>query len=127
MRVRLESLANVLSHQTFVSFASTIGRAHGRWVGPRPEIKSEYEVELEIPGPLRWGEQINVTEQMIPAVFEQGGDTFLIGTLQRFDGTVAEVTLADSVMLVELDRVACTMPCQVVIRTRDLQLFDANV
>lgn len=92
-----------------------------------PEMNAEYEIEIDIPGTLRWGEQINATTQMTPGVFEQGGETFLSGSLQRFDGNVAEVMLAEDVILIEVDRVGCEMPCHVVIKTRDLQLFDASV
>lgn len=92
-----------------------------------PAVNSEYEVELDIPGKLIWGEQIDVSQSSTPAILEQDGNTLMFGTLQSFDGSVAEMRLGEELMLVEVDRVECQLPCNVAINTRQLRLFDANI
>jgi hypothetical protein len=92
-----------------------------------PAVNSEYEVELDIPGRLIWGEQINVTESTTPAILERDGETLVFGTLQRSDGSAAELRLGEELILVEVDRVECQLPCDVVVKTHQLRLFDANI
>lgn len=90
-------------------------------------VGSEYEVELDIPDKLIWGEHIDVTRPSALAIAERDGDTLLFGALQSFDGKVAELRLGDDLILVEVDRVDCQLPCNVELKVHQLRLFDANL
>ncbi|MFC4311215.1 hypothetical protein ACFPN2_19105 [Steroidobacter flavus] len=127
MRIRVARVDSTSSDQAVVSFVSAIGRARGQWMGTAPAVDSEYEVEFDIPGALVWGDRIDATESSVPAMIDQRGDTQVFGTLQNFDGRVAELRLGDDLILVEVDRVECRLPCNVAIKVQQLRLFDANV
>ena len=127
MRIRVESLEQAGQVAT-VSFTCLVGSARARWMGGVPIVSVDYEVELEVPGILKWGEQIVETKQTRPAISQQAAQALIVGTLSamRSEG-VAEVRVGDDIILVEVDRIGGKVPCNVVIRTADLQLFDINI
>jgi hypothetical protein len=126
MRVRVKSVGSASASQTCVSFVCDIGGGSGQWLGSAPSVDAEYDVEIDLLGVLKWGEQVRATEQLAPSLAQREQLTVVVGTLQAFDGEVAELRLLDDVVLVEVDRVGSEVPCQVEIQTRGLRLFDAN-
>jgi hypothetical protein len=57
MRVRIDQSADARTQA--VPFSSSVGRSAGIWRSDTPPDPGEYDVELEIPGTLRWEHEIH--------------------------------------------------------------------
>lgn len=128
MRISIERVTQLPSGDSLITFVAQFGTASGKWAGPPPGAGNECDVELEIPGPLKWGDDICEVDNGEPAIFQRGEATYIVGRLQAMneDG-IAEVTLRDAVVVVEVSDGGCKPPCDVLIKTSNLQLFDANI
>ena len=114
-----------------VHFESQLGSAYARWIGSTPERGIEYDVELEVPGTLRWGREIRGKSETTVAeerIFEQGGTVHLVGRLESIDeqGT-GTIRFGGDIVLIEIVDVPRTIPGWVHICVPQLQLFDISL
>jgi hypothetical protein len=101
MRVKIEKVS-VDDTRTTVSFSTTLGSAVAEWLGQPPRLHEEYDVELEIPGRLTWGDSIHQVHAGREAIESGMGTVGLVGRIVSVDedGCLA-LQIGDSIVLVD--------------------------
>ena len=128
MKLHINQVINAQAESATVSFSSTYGNATSRWVGTPPEVGCDYDVEIDVPGILRWNTEISKAQTSVQSIFEDDGKVCIFGQLKSIDEAgVAVIQLHDDMILVEVKGIPSPIPDYVLIKVPFLQLFDANL
>ena len=128
MRLRVKRIVEIKPDAATVSFSTHLGDASGQWVGELPTVGGNYEVEIEVPGVLKWNTEISETQRTVESVFEENSQVCIVGRLQSIDDDgVAAIQLCNDILLVEIVGTPSSIPCEVLIRVPLLRLFDTRL
>jgi hypothetical protein len=67
MRVRVERVSSDQA-QTTVEFSADAGSATADWEGETPLLHAEFDVEIEVPGRMAWGNEIHKLAGSLEAI-----------------------------------------------------------
>ena len=127
MRVTVTSLVDAKAG--LVGFTTQYGDGLGHWQGTLPKLGLSYEVELSVDAVLRSGRDLApVHSGATPMIRVMDGGTELVGQLIDVgeDG-VAVVQLGDSVLMLDMEGRAVSVPVWVKVGPVQLDVHDTGV
>jgi len=128
MRLRVNRIVEIKPGAATVSFGTQLGDASGQWVGDLPIVGGNYEVEIEVPGVLKWNTEISETQSTVESVFEENSRVCIVGRLLAIDDDgVAAIELCGDIILVEIVGTPSSIPCSVLIIVPSIRLFDTHL
>ena len=127
MRIDVRRVSDVQADRATVEFSAAPGAATALWMGPPPAAGDRRDVELELPGVLTWGIDIQASSGA-DSIFEKDGQVHLVGRMQAMgDDGVAQIRIGDGFVLAEVVGAAVACPCSVLVTVSPLKVFDTNV
>lgn len=128
MKLHVNKVTEAQANSAMVSFSSALGNASARWMGLPPIVGNEYEVEIDVPGILKWGDEISESLTPVESIFEEGGQVCIVGQLKSIDEDgVAAIQFSNDIVLVEVNSTPGSVPSHVLIKIPHLQLFDRHL
>jgi hypothetical protein len=111
--------------EIWVDYRSVIGSGTALWAGHSPTAGQEYDVELEIEGPLRWGTDIVITPADQPHVTSSESDVRIRGVVDSLgESDWAAVRLGSAILMIETEGKPFEPGTFVEVRGRKLTLHD---
>jgi hypothetical protein len=96
------TITDIRDAERLVSFTSAAGAASGIWRGSRSPQIGQCDVELDIPGRLRWGHGIAKSNRTSAGLRELDGECELVGRAIEWDGAgVLTIEVGGGIVLVE--------------------------
>ncbi|WP_146164696.1 MULTISPECIES: hypothetical protein [Halomonas] len=126
MNVKIEEI-KVLNKNTFVNFASPLGRGKAIWLGNMPIKNENYDVEIDIDEKLWWGSTILGANSKQPKIKEGKDSIELTGEVVAIeeDGLLI-VSIGGSLIFVETDLEKNPQKPFVTMRTHHLTMHESN-
>ena len=128
MRVTVSAIRG--SVPPLVEFRSVAGGADAIWRGDVPPELQDYDVELEVPEQLRWGQDAGVDAEAAAGISHLGSDTRIVGRVLECDDVgVLSVEVAGTLIMVELTErpPANIAGANVSLRVRRLELYPSSL
>jgi|GEM_PF-801211 len=128
MLVTIESYSKSMSGNWSVTFLSPYGQGEAEWRGQPPTLGQQYSVELELPQPLAWGQEITPASDPTPAVGTEEDGHFMVALVEQVDedGCVT-VRVGSSIVLLETTGMATVVGGYIRVRFDRLILFDTGL
>lgn len=128
MKINITKIKKLEEAQAAVQFDSSWGSAPATWMGEAPEVGNEYDVEIEVPSALNWGEDIYESLKSGVGIFESDGRACLTCHLDSIDeNEVATILFGDDVLLIEVKGMPTPHPALVLLKPAILHLFNINL
>ncbi|MFB7141978.1 hypothetical protein ACFCYN_20190 [Gottfriedia sp. NPDC056225] len=103
MRIIVVEYIKELSDGYIVKFNSPYGSAEGRWVGSKPKLNAEFDIEIDIPEILEWEKQINQIDKDITQITRDENHVILSGVLESVEPDGYSVLrMGDNIVIFEL-------------------------
>lgn len=119
---------NIRGKDVSVSFLSTEGAGNALWYGEYPKVGRIYEVEIEVPGILRWGESIKASEKNTTSISNEGDNIYIVGIVNSIDENgVVVVQIGNEAILVETVNWPTITPHFAQIKVERIKLFDIRL
>lgn len=128
MRVTVTGIRG--SAPSLVEFTSDVGNADAIWRGHSPPELQDYDVELNIPGQLRWGAEAEIDAAAAAGISRVGAETRVVGRVVECDDIgVLSLELAGSLVMVELadGPPSDVAGANVSLRIRRLELYPSSI
>lgn len=126
MLIHLREVRQASEAAITVVFRTACGDGVARWVGEPVQVGETYDVELTIEETLTWGSTITDAEEGNSISFEDSVLT-LHGELVDLTGTDGALKVCGSIILFDTFDVRSPSTSFVVVRTRDVSLYDTNM
>lgn len=127
----MEIKINEVNHKSlkcYVIFSTEFGNSKALWNGETPpEVNKGYFVEFEVPGILRWGEDIIISDKKEYVIKMDNGITQLAGMVESVDEDgYTVVRIDENIITLETEGSPFPIETFVIVKTDNLILFDVN-
>jgi hypothetical protein len=111
-----------------ILFETTIGAAQAHWMGHKPEINKEYNVEIDIKDVLEWDMSISKSNFTKDLIYQEEGYFCMNTELNSIDeNNIVALKINGSFVFVETVNVPKNAPSRVVIKAKNVNIFDINL
>jgi hypothetical protein len=114
-----------------IAFTSAAGSADAIWRGDSPPELREYDVELDVPGQIRWGQDAEIDAMSAPGISRLGEEVRVVGRVLDYDDVgVLSLEFAGTLVMVQVadgpspDVVVGTV---VSVRVRQLEIYPSSI
>lgn len=121
---------NIKNEACYVEFISNYGFAKALWQGEVPQIEISYDVEIEIPTILRWGDEIRLgaTNELKNMLTLKKDKIFICGVIESVDiiddNKTCEIRVGDSLIIVDVEGIPDNMVGKTIsITTENIVLY----
>jgi hypothetical protein len=128
VRVTVTEIRGTAPH--IVGFSSAAGSATGIWRGETPPGFRDYDVELEVPGKLRWGKDVDIDEGAPAGLRQFDGEGQIVARAVECDAAgVLSLELGGTIVMVELSNrpSADVAGATVSVRVQHLEIYPSMV
>lgn len=123
MQIQVRSVYEVRK-ELLVRFTCELGQGDARWTGRIPTPDTTYNVEIDIPAPLRWGASIREALETEPIIATTIDGNRLVARLQSADpGGDAVLRFGPATILTEAGGEPVQPGSWVQVRTANLVLY----
>jgi hypothetical protein len=113
-----------LSDGYIIKFNSPYGSAEGKWVGSKPKLNSECDIEIDIPEILEWEKQINKIDKEFSQIKSDENHIYLSGVLESVDSDGYSVLrIGKNIVVFELTGDNYPIGSYVKIKTKQILLY----
>lgn len=127
MRVRVVKIS-CSDSMTIVNFTSQYGDSRGKWGSTKPQLNSEYDVELEIGVRLNCAVNFQLAGTGTPLIaYSENMITIVAQIVEVFADGGAFLRLGDSLMFVEYEGDFPAVDTWIELYTNEVTLFNANL
>jgi hypothetical protein len=111
-----------------IRFTSSDGRGVAIFVGNKPNLNTDYFVEVEINGTLKWQEDITKIEDNVSKFEEEGNLVSVSGILESVDNDgYTVIRIGTTIIALETEGVHPPIGSTVKVRPSELKLYDINL
>ena len=125
MRIRILDVSQAFDDRGVVAFGTACGHGVARWIGEPVQAGEIHYVELTIEETLVWGSTIVAAEKGDSMSFDGQVLTLHGELVEPSDGDSA-LKVCGSIVLFDAHGVPDPVPLFVVVRARDVTLYDTN-
>jgi hypothetical protein len=128
MRITVTEIRDAAPHTVW--FTSAAGSATGIWRGETPPGLQDYDVELEVPGKLRWGQDAEIDAGARAGLRELDGESQIVGRAVECDTAgVLSLEIGGTIVMVELSShpFADVAGATVSVRVQHLEIYPSTV
>lgn len=112
----------------FVDFLSPAGSGNALWVGYRPTVWEELDVEFDLDEIFSWGKSLTSSSRTSPLIKVINGTTHVTAEIaQNADEEWVVLKLEDSMILIELKESITQQSGFVEVRTNSIRLYPTNI
>ncbi|MGG0177501.1 hypothetical protein [Gottfriedia acidiceleris] len=124
MRIIVVEYIKKLSDGYIVKFNSPYGSAIGKWVGSKPKLNSECDIEIDIPEILEWEKQIYKIDKEFSQITSDENHIYLSGVLESIDSDGYSVLrIGNNLVIFELTGDNYLIGSYVKIETKQILLY----
>ena len=130
MKVTISALGDPSPDGARVSFACAVGSAVGLWNGPSPHVGSSYDVELEAPGLLLWGDDLRLCrgcEDDTITQLDEGGVLVQGAVIALEDDGTVVLRVGDGLLMLDTAGDPERGVTRVQARVPELRLYDTRL
>ncbi|MFJ7142276.1 hypothetical protein [Pseudomonas protegens] len=123
MRITLTDIHLTPAQDLGVGFSSAFGEGRGQWLGPRPQVGQDYEVELSLEDEFSWNDNLEPCAHGPFRLHWDQGALQVVGRLVQVDEEgVAALAIGQSIILLSLLGGPERTPQWVSLRARQISL-----
>lgn len=123
MRITLTDIHLTAAQDLCVGFSSAFGNGRGQWLGPRPQVGQDYEVELSLEDEFSWNDNLEPCTHGPARLHWDQGALQVSGHLVRVEEEgVAALAIGQSIVLLSLLGGPERTPQWVSLRARQVSL-----
>lgn len=127
MRITVTSITNS-TNGLLVEFLSQYGTGQGHWTEGLPNVDQEYDVEIDLDDPLKFGENIKRSDDEVPRIYCLEQQTSFIAKIENvLDDDTVSLRLGDSLILAEYEGAFPNVGTWVEITPKRVELADTRV
>lgn len=126
MRVTIEKILTEKKDGITVECRTEFGSWRALWVGEKPVPGNMYDIEIDIPSILTWGNDIVLCEQRTFEMKENEKMVCLVGPVDSVEDKLLSLKLGKDGIFIEAEGIPFNKGAWVEVTAKDLIVYDCN-
>lgn len=126
MRVTIEKILTEKKDGIAVECRTEFGSWRASWVGEKPVPGNMYDIEIDIPSILTWGNDIVLCEQRTFEMKENEKTISLIGLVDSVEDNLFSLRLGKDSISIEVEGMSFNQGAWIEIIVKNLIIYDCN-